>query len=73
MNAAERAAELRAQADNLENLAGLEQAAEAATEKYRKSPTAKNKTAYRAAVEALRAARADARPADTTITIGEEA
>jgi hypothetical protein len=72
MNAAERAAELRAQADNLENLAGLEQAAEAATEKYRKSPTAKNKAAYREAVEALRAARAEARPAETTVTTGEE-
>lgn len=73
MNAAERAAELRTQADNLETLAGLEQTAEAATEKYRKSPTAKNKTAYRQAAEALRAARADTRPADTTVTTGEEA
>jgi hypothetical protein len=73
VNASDRAAELRAQADNLENLAGLEQAAESATEKYRKSPTAKNKTAYRSAVEALREARAAARPAEATVTTGEEA
>jgi len=73
MNAAERAADLRAQADNLEVLSDLEQKAEAATEKYRKTPNTKNKAAHRAAAEALRAARADARPAETTVTTGEGA
>jgi hypothetical protein len=71
MNAAERAAELRAQADSLETLADLEQKAEAATERYRKTPNAKNKAAYQQASAALRAARADTRPADTTVTAGE--
>jgi hypothetical protein len=73
MNAAEQAANLRAQADSLEALADLEQKAESATKSYRKTRSEKNKAAYRSAVEALREARAKTRPADTTVTTGEEA
>jgi len=73
MNAAEQAANLRAQADSLEALADLEQKADAATKAYRKTRSEKNKVAYRSAAEALRAARADARPAETTVTTGEGA
>jgi hypothetical protein len=73
MNAAERAAELRAEADNLETVAGLEATAESATKTYRKTKSAKNKAEYREAVEALRSARATARPTGAAVTTGEGA
>lgn len=58
MSTADRAAELRAQADALEALAGLE--ADLATTKaaYEATPTEETKAAREAAMQALRDARA---------------
>lgn len=59
---AERAAQLRAQADALEALAGLEQDLRAAKAAHAAHLTTETAAAVRAAAEALRAARANARP-----------
>jgi len=59
---AERAAQLRAQADALEALAALEQDLLAAKAAHAANPSKQTAAAVREAAEALRTARATARP-----------
>lgn len=61
MDTTERAAALRALADQLDGLGGLEQAAAEAKAAYRDDPSETNKAAHRAASAALNAARAESR------------
>lgn len=61
MSASERAAQLRAQAEALEAVGGLEDAYEEALDAYREDPTEENKAAYLAAKEAFVAARTESR------------
>lgn len=67
MSSAERAAELRAQADALEALAGLEADLLAAKTAYTESPSGEARAAKQAAALALREARALTRPESTTV------
>ncbi len=61
MSSSQRAAELRALADQHDTLGGLEDAHEAAVEAYRADPSDDTKQAYNDASEALRANRKDIR------------
>jgi len=68
---AELAAQLRAKADALEALAGLEENLRAAKRAYEQNPTKQNLAAKAEAMEAVRAARAAAR--DEGVTVGGDA
>ncbi len=61
MGAADEAARLRAEADALDEIAGLEKAARAAKEAYQEDPSEGNREAHRAASQALSDARESAR------------
>jgi hypothetical protein len=61
MSASDRAAELRALADQHDELGGLEDALAEAVEAYRDDPTEENREAYTEASEALREARKNMR------------
>lgn len=67
MSSAERAAELRAQADALDALAGLESDLSAAKQAYADDPNEDTRKAKRAAAVALRAARQTYRPEGVTV------
>jgi hypothetical protein len=67
MSSADRAAELRSQADALEALAGLEADLMAAKQAYTSNPTVETRAAKQAAAVALREARALTRPENTTV------
>lgn len=70
-SAAERAAQLRAQADALEQLDALVNDLTAAKAAYRDNPSRENRQALRAAMDAVRTARAAAR--DNDLTVGGDA
>lgn len=72
MNASQRAAQLRAQADSLDSIGELEQAAAEAKTAYRQNPTAQNREAHRAAAAALNGARALTRDDDMVISTGAD-
>ncbi|HEY7274308.1 MAG TPA: hypothetical protein VH502_16365 [Actinoplanes sp.] len=65
--AAERAAELRALADQHEVIGGLEETLNEAAEAYRADPSEANKAAYAEASGALRDARQNLREAAVTV------
>lgn len=67
MSSADRAADLRAQADALEALAGLEADLLDAKQAYADDPTEENKAAKTEAALKLRAARAATRPEGVTV------
>lgn len=69
--AAQRAAELRALADQHEAIGGLEETHEAALDAYRADPSEENKTAYAAASMALRDARQEARGSGVMVASSE--
>lgn len=71
MSSLDRAAELRAQADALENMASLESDLETAKQAYRDNPTPETRAAKQAAAIALREARARVRP--DAVTVGGDA
>lgn len=71
MSSLDRAADLRAQADALDNLASLESDLETAKQAYRDNPTPEARAAKQAAAIALREARARVRP--DTVTVGGDA
>lgn len=66
MSSTDRAAELRAQAEQLDKLAELEHAAASAKTAYAADPSEANRSAHRAAQDALREARWTARGGEGT-------
>lgn len=67
MSSADRAADLRAQADALDALAGLESDLSAAKQAYADHPNEDTRAAKRTAAVALRAARQTYRPEGVTV------
>ncbi len=67
MSTADRAAQLRAQADALESQAGLEQKLEAAKRAYADNPNEETRAAKQEAAQALRDARQAERSEGTTV------
>lgn len=72
MSSADRAAELRAQAEALDAMAGLEEDLLAAKQAYAEDSSPERRQAKQAAAEALRAARQEARENEAT-TVGGDA
>lgn len=64
---ADRAADLRTEADALDSLADLEADLLAAKDAYNSAPTEENRAARQAAAEALRRARAETRTEGVTV------
>jgi len=71
MSSTDRAAELRALADQLEEIGALEDAAQAAAQEHREAGTEGTRAAYRATQEELRAARKAARESGLMVSSGE--
>lgn len=71
MSASERAAELRALADQHESLGQLEADLDAAVGAYRADPTEETKAAYRAASEVLASARQEIRSSSVMVAASE--
>ena len=71
MNASERAAQLRALADQHEAMGELEDALDEALTAYRADPNEETKAAHAAASHALRAARAEARSSGVMVASTE--
>lgn len=71
MSSAEKAAQLRALAEQFEGLGTLEEDLESTLASYREDPSEENKAAYEAAKEALRAGRQEIREADVMAVANE--
>lgn len=70
-SASERAAELRALADQYEAVGGIEEQQADAVTAYRANPSEETKAAYTQASEALRAARQDSRSGSVMVAPNE--